>query len=1057
MTEATCEDLKASEEVHRLTLENVLDPIFITDDEGKFTFICPNIPHILGYSVMEIESMGSIFNLLGEFLVDLDQLNRQGKIEDIETVVIDKDGDKHLYLVTVKTVAIQNGTILYVCRDITERKKSEVSLHESQETSRALLNASNDAAFLLELDGRIVTSNAVTAQRVGKDLEDILGKRIYDLLPHNIAESRRTRVEEVIKTGKPVQFEDERSGTIIDHTVYPVKNDEGEVVKVAVFGRDVTDSKRSERALRESEKRFRTLYENAPRCYQSLDENGCFLEVNKTWLTTLGYSKEEVVGRSFAEFLHPEWKGQFKENFPRFMAVGEILGVEFEMMKKDGSTILVKFDGRIGYDDEGNFLQTHCMLDDITELTRKDKEKQVNEARLEALVKLNDMEYSDLNELAEYALEESQRLTQSEIGFINFLSEDETLVTHAVYTKNTLKQCVLPADVSAFKISGCGLWSEAHRKRSPIIVNEYHKTHAAKIGFPDGHPELQRFMSIPVFEGDRIVAVAALGNKDTEYDQGDIRQFRLFMDGLWQIMQRNRTEQLLRESEERFRILFEQAADSIVLVDQKTRAIVDCNQVAHENLGYTHEEFRNLKLEDLEVAESLDEIDRHAATIKRQGYDNFQTQMRAKNGTIRDFYMKIRSINLDGRDYLLGVWHDHTDFKNMEKRLRQIQKVEAIGTLAGGVAHDFNNILSPILVQTELAKLALPKDNPVQENLQEVLKAGHRAKDLVRHILAFSRQEKQKILPFDMGPTVKEVLKLIRATTPSSVEIVQKITTVSAPIVGDPTRIHEVMMNLCSNAVQAMDETGSVLQVELQEVELDQDSLKELPELKPGRYIRLSVSDTGSGIPSEIMGRIFDPYFTTKEVGKGTGMGLAVVHGIVKEHEGAIIVYSEPGQGTTFHVYFPRTEIVSVEKREESEAVPMGKERVLFVDDEEAIVRSGSQMLEQLGYQVESTTSPIEALEVFRKDPNSFDLIITDMTMPHMTGDILSKEMMNIRPNIPIILCTGVSYKIDEQKARSLGIKGWIMKPFVLKETAERIREVLGKESGRLNLQEFSS
>jgi CheY-like chemotaxis protein len=353
-------------------------------------------------------------------------------------------------------------------------------------------------------------------------------------------------------------------------------------------------------------------------------------------------------------------------------------------------------------------------------------------------------------------------------------------------------------------------------------------------------------------------------------------------------------------------------------------------------------------------------------------------------------------------------------------------------------------LLSPILVQTELAKLNLPQDHAVQENLDEVLKAGHRAADLVKHILTFSRQEKQKHVIFDMRGTVKEVLKLIRATIPSSIEIVQRISAEPATIMGDPTGIHEVLMNLCSNAAQAMDEMGSVLQVELREVELDREFVKELPGVSPGAFVRLSVSDTGHGIPREVIGRIFDPYFTTKEVGKGTGMGLAVAHGVVREHGGAITVYSEPGQGTTFHVLFPKVQGEVIEAAGASKGIQTGTERILFVDDEEAIIRSGSQMLELLGYEVRSTTVPVEALEMFRAEPNEFDLVITDMTMPHMTGEVLAREMMDIRPDIPIILCTGFSYRIDEQKAKDIGIKGWIMKPFIMRETADMIRNVLG-------------
>jgi CheY-like chemotaxis protein len=241
-----------------------------------------------------------------------------------------------------------------------------------------------------------------------------------------------------------------------------------------------------------------------------------------------------------------------------------------------------------------------------------------------------------------------------------------------------------------------------------------------------------------------------------------------------------------------------------------------------------------------------------------------------------------------------------------------------------------------------------------------------------------------------------------------------------------------------------MDEMGSVLQVQLAEVELDQGTAENLSSnLAPGEYLRLTVSDTGHGIPSEIIGKIFDPYFTTKDVGEGTGMGLAVAHGVVTEHGGAITVYSEPGQGTTFHVFFPKAQGEPVQEATADKISLTGTERILFVDDEEPIVRSGSRMLEQLGYRVRSTTNSVEALEIFLEHPDDFDLVVTDMTMPTMTGDVLAREILNIRPDMPVILCTGFSHRIDEAKAKAMGIKGWIMKPFVLREAAELVRSVL--------------
>jgi signal transduction histidine kinase/CheY-like chemotaxis protein len=380
------------------------------------------------------------------------------------------------------------------------------------------------------------------------------------------------------------------------------------------------------------------------------------------------------------------------------------------------------------------------------------------------------------------------------------------------------------------------------------------------------------------------------------------------------------------------------------------------------------------------------------------------------------------------------------------KALRQAQKLEAIGKLAGGIAHDFNNILSPILIQTELAQLALAPNDPVQENLDEVLKSGHRARDLVKQILAFSRHREEKHKSFDMRKIVDDTLNLLRASVPAGIEIKAHMPPEPVLVTGDSGHIRQVLLNLGTNAVQAMEEMGAVLQVRLEDVALNEEAATHVQGLAPGKYVRLTVSDAGHGIPPEDIGKIFDPYFTSKGVGNGAGIGLAVVHGIVQEHGGAVTVSSKPGHGATFHVFLPKAGATALQQAEKSKNCPAGTERVLFVDDEQAIMRSGMQMLERLGYQVDSETSSVKALEAFCRHPNRYDLVMTDMTMPTMSGDVLAKEIMKIRPNIPIILCTGFSHRIDEAKARAMGIRGWLMKPFMMKETAETIRSVLDEQ-----------
>lgn len=392
-----------------------------------------------------------------------------------------------------------------------------------------------------------------------------------------------------------------------------------------------------------------------------------------------------------------------------------------------------------------------------------------------------------------------------------------------------------------------------------------------------------------------------------------------------------------------------------------------------------------------------------------------------------------------------GISTDITEMRDLEKKLRQAYKMESIGTLAGGIAHDFNNILSAIFGYTELSLVETKPGTALHGSLRSVLKASERARDLVRHILAFSRQGEQEFMPVELHPMVKEVVKFMRASLPTSIEIRQKIK--GAPsVMADPTQIHQVIMNLCTNAGQAMQSNGGILELGLETVELDSEFTGRYPDLQPGTHVKLSVSDNGHGMSSDLVERIFDPFFTTKGRGEGTGMGLAVVHGIVKSHGGTITVYSNPGKGSIFIIFLPAIKKQPAHPTKCGKALTGGTESILFVDDEEPLVKLGVTMLGSFGYKVTGVTSSTEALERFRENPAHFDLVLTDLTMPKLNGDRLARELLKIKPDIPIILCTGFSATIDENTAIAQGIRAFVNKPILRHHIAETIRKVLDGE-----------
>ncbi len=511
-----------------------------------------------------------------------------------------------------------------------------------------------------------------------------------------------------------------------------------------------------------------------------------------------------------------------------------------------------------------------------------------------------------------------------------------------------------------------------------------------------------------------------------------------------EIAEHRLTETRLRESEERYRRLVENAPLGIVSVDRHGN-IIDINSPFISALDSpSAEAARAINLftfPPLIEAGLSGNLRKCLATGKTGDFEAPYRGQAGKESFLRYHLTPIR----DPEGKISGVQavvEEITERKRLEGQLLQAQKMEAIGTLAGGIAHDFNNILAAILGFLELANLDTAENSRIKYNLQQSMKAAHRAKDLVQQILAFSRQNKRERKPLHMGPIVKEGLKFLRASLPTTIAIKENIEEDLGTVEADPTQIHQVLMNLCTNAADAMREQPGVLEISLIKME---ETSGLYPELDPGPYLRLRVSDTGQGMTREVLKRIFDPYFTTKETGKGTGLGLAVVHGIVKSYKGHIAVSSEVKKGTTFDIYLPRTDNKKVAwEADRLEPLPLGKlERILFVDDEAAIAEIGQRMLEHLGYEVVVKTGSMEALELFRTQPEGFDLVITDMTMPNMSGDKLAKEILRIRPDLPIILCTGFSESISEEKAKALGVREFALKPLVMKDLAGAVGRAL--------------
>jgi PAS domain S-box-containing protein len=735
--------------------------------------------------------------------------------------------------------------------------------------------------------------------------------------------------------------------------------------------------------------------------------NSKFIWVNDVMCEYSGYSKKELLSMDLSILLTEESKAQFKERVTMLLEGKTVLQkIEYEIINKGGQNLFLNNYTRVINDKDGNPIKTIGVLQNITSLHKTKDALIENEAKYRMLVENQtdllvkvDIEGRFLFVSPSYCetfiKKENELLGQK---FMPLVHEDDQEIT--AKTMEKLYQPPYSCYVEQRALTKNGWRWLAWADKAVLDKNN------------------------------NVVAIVGVGRD---------------------IDQRKRTEMALQTSEKRFRKLAELLTVTIYETDLKGN-ITFINRQAFVQFGYRQQDFsQGLTILDILVSADRGRAMTNIQKLLREepiGLSEY-TALR-KDGSTFPILTHSAAITHNGEAVgLRGVIIDISERKKAEKnkteleaQLLQAQKMESIGNLAGGIAHDFNNILSSVIGFTELALDDVTKGTPLEDNLQEVYTAGKRAKDLVKQILAFARQSDEERKPLQVNTIAKEVLKLIRSAIPTTIKIKDNIESHSL-ILGNPSQIHQLFMNLCTNAAQAMEEAGGVFEVGLKDVEIDNTFSLTQFDLKPGNYMKVTVSDTGPGISPDIIDSIFEPYFTTKGVGEGTGMGLAMVHGIVKNYSGEITVDSELGKGTTFLIYLPITKKRDAYRPYEQGDLPSGNERILFVDDELPIAKMGSQLLERLGYRVTVRTSSVEALELFRSKPDDFDLVITDMTMPNMTGKELAMELIAFRSDIPVILCTGYSKNISDETAAEIGIKAFAYKPIVKADLARTVRKVL--------------
>ncbi|MCF8074985.1 MAG: PAS domain S-box protein [Desulfotignum sp.] len=641
-----------------------------------------------------------------------------------------------------------------------------------------------------------------------------------------------------------------------------------------------------------------------------------------------------------------------------------------------------------------------------------------------------------------------KRLTGARSGYVALLSENGT-ENDVLF----LDAGGMPCDVDPdLPMPIRGLRERAYKTKEVAFDNAFSESPWMKF-MPEGHVRLDNVLFAPLNIDNKTVGVIGIANKPGGFNEQDVHISKIMGDLAAVALTYARSQSQLKNSEALFRTIFEQAAVGIAQVTPDGR-FTKVNARFADITGYSKDELTRMNFAEITYPEDLNTESKSIDRVLKREIDGFEIEKRYihKSGQLVwiKLYSNVVRDEKENIQFAVASVIDITERKiaetNREKfqeQLDQAQKMESIGSLAGGIAHDFNNLLFPIVGLSEMMLDDFPPDSPEHHDLYEIFKAGKRGRELVQQILSFSRQSEHRLILVHIQKILKEVLKLCRATIPADIPITQDIMTDCGPVMADPTQIHQIAMNLITNAFHAVEPVGGTITVTLRQVDF---SHRDDPAVRlvAGCYAVLSITDTGTGIDPAVMNKIFDPYFTTKGKGRGTGLGLATVYGIVKAHGGNIRVHSEVGKGSSFDVYLP----VAAKKAamaSEKQQYPLltGTEHILLVDDEAPIVHMEKQMLERLGYRIASFTSSTDALAAFKTDSLQFDLVVTDMNMPDVNGMLLAKKLIAIRPEIPIIICTGFSERINKENVSALGIKGLLMKPLVMSDLAHKIREVL--------------
>ena len=900
-----------------------------------------------------------------------------------------------------------------VTSDITEFMRTQRALEESETRYRSLFEAMQDAVALFEFlpassdhpaDLRFLAVNSVAERWLGTSRDKVIGRTVRQFLP-GIDEQSLLTIGKVGLSGQPIVVEG-RSPALdrwIGLNAYsPVA---GQVVAILS---DITARKQAEAELTENRNKYQALIETTNDFIWELDAQGKYTYCSPQMARLWGFEPKQMVGKSPFEMMPPEARDAGRTTFLDLAAAARpFSGLEVPSLDARGHLIFIEISGVPFFDDKGRLLGFRGITRDITERRKAQEESRESEKRLARAEEMAHLGSWEMDHAA-------NRLYWSDETYRIFgLRPQEFGASYEAFLKTVHPDDRKMADET---------FTTSLRDGSDKEQIEY------RIVRPD-NGETRSIQSR--YEHSRDASGRVIRTNGAVLDITEpVRAAAL--------------RQALAEQERlRLGAAVEQASDAVIMIDLDgtiryvNAAFESINSRGRESaIGSSYFDLLGAD----EAAEAA-----CGAVISGQPWHGQLTRT-VEGGRQVDLEVTV-SPALDPANKVIGglvTEKDVTEENALQRQVRQSQKMEALGTLAGGITHDFNNILGAIIINSELALLDVETQSPLRRPLSLVLQAANRGKELVKQIITFSRQREWERRPIEVGGVVREALKFMGATLPKNIVVQESIASDSGTILGDPSQVHQIVVNLSSNAALAMMDRGGTLTVRLEPVTVDTNMIIRHPELALGRYVLLTVADTGCGMTREVMDRIFEPFFTTRPRGQGSGLGLPVVHGITRAYNGLITVTSEPGRGSIFRVYLPAVEGRAEEAPEEQPLETAGTERILFVEDESDQRASLTRSLKKLGYNVAARASGRAALAAFRKDPKAVDLVITDQLMSGMTGMELAAALVKVRPDIPIILCTGFSEQVDGTTVGRNGIRDLIMKPFTLQDITKLIAKVLG-------------